>query len=133
MLHSEYEGNDFSRSHRDLAATHSPSGVDLKNVASGAGIAQPPDVELYYGQSFVGGSLVPLDEATAILRLGLSGSCHDINRRRQRFGIGNSRSDVRILRFYLCLNWLLREFGQIEIIRLNFHYIDQYGGHSFCE
>ena len=26
-----------------------------------------------------GGSLVPLDEATAILRLGLSGSCHDLN------------------------------------------------------
>ena len=53
--------------------------MDLKNVASGAGIAQPPDVELHYGQSFVGGSLEPLDGATSILRLGLSGSCHDLN------------------------------------------------------
>ena len=32
---------------------------------------------------FVGGSLVPLDEATAVLGLGLSGSCHDINTQHQ--------------------------------------------------
>ena len=36
-------------------------------------------LKLYYGQSFVGGSLVPLDEATAALGLGLSDPCHDIN------------------------------------------------------